>query len=289
MQWQAALFPSRKQLTKKCLLPTSNWLSYSERRARHCRRNPMNTLTNRTAIVTGASKGIGAGIAAELGKAGAAVVVNYRTDAAGAERVARAITANGGRAVAVQGDVGQEAEVSRLFHAARAEFGPVDILVNNAGVATFGPLTAITREEFNRQITTNLYGTILATQALAGQEDIDRASIINVSTGGTLQFPAYGSLYVATKSAVEAFTVISAKELGPRGIRVNGIAPGPSDTEGTRSSGFVGSDLEAASLAATPLGRTGTPDDYGPVVAFLASDDARWITGDIILVSGGQR
>ena len=249
----------------------------------------MSTLANRVAIVTGASKGIGAGIARALAGAGAAVVVNFRTDAAGAERVVQGITAKGGRALAVRGDIAEAADVSAVFHAARAEFGPVDILVNNAGVATFGPLTAITSEEFNRQIGTNLYGTILTTQALAAQEDLDSASIINVSTGGTLQFPAYGSLYVATKSAVEAFTIVSAKELGPRGIRVNGIAPGPSDTEGTRSSGFVGSDMEAASVGATPLGRTGTPDDYGPVVAFLASDDARWITGDIILVSGGQR
>ncbi|WP_345803296.1 SDR family oxidoreductase [Microbacterium sp. AZCO] len=249
----------------------------------------MNSLADRTAIVTGASKGIGAGIATALAAAGAAVVVNYRSDQLGADRVVRGITAAGGRALAVQGDVADAADVRMLFDTARTEFGPVDILVNNAGVVTFAPLTAISADDFHRMIGTNFWGTVQTTQALAAQDDIDGAAIVNVSTAGTLQFPAFGSLYVATKSAVEAFTIIAAKELGPRGIRVNGIAPGPSDTEGTRSSGFVGSDLESASVAATPLGRTGTPEDYGPLVAFLASDDARWITGDIILASGGQR
>jgi len=248
----------------------------------------MNT-PNRTAIVTGASKGIGAGIARSLAEAGAAVVVNYRSDAPGAERVVEHIRAAGGRAIAVAGDVSVAADVASLFRAARTEFGPVDILVNNAGIATFAPLTAITAHDYRRQMDTNFWSVVQTTQALAAQEDIDGASIINVSTGGTLQHPAYGSMYVATKSAVEAFTIIAAKELGPRGIRVNGIAPGPSDTEGTRTSGFVGSDMESASILATPLGRSGRPDDYGPVAAFLASDAARWITGDVILVSGGQR
>lgn len=249
----------------------------------------MSSNNRRTAIVTGASKGLGAGIAKTLAETGAAVVVNYRTDAQGAERVVADITAKGGQAVAVQGDVAGSDDVRRLFDRAREAFGPVDVLVNNAAVATFVPLSAITAEQFQREVTTNLLGTILTTQALAAQEDIETASIINISTAGTLTHPPYTSLYVATKSAVNAFTIVTAKELGPRGIRVNAIMPGPSDTEGTRAMGYAGSDLEAQSIAVTPLGRTGTPDDYGPIVAFLASDDARWITGDVILASGGMR
>ena len=249
----------------------------------------MSSLNTRTAIVTGAAKGIGAGIARALAGAGAAVVVNYRADAEGAERVVRDITAKGGRAVAIRADVADAADVARLFDRTREVFGPVDVLVNNAAVATFAPIGAITAEEFQRQLGTNLFGTILTTQALAGQDDVTAGSIVNVSTAGTFSFPAYTGLYVATKSAVNAFTLVAAKELGPRGIRVNAIAPGPSDTEGTRAMGYAGSAQEAASIAATPLGRTGVPDDYGPVVTFLASDDARWITGEIMLVSGGQR
>lgn len=249
----------------------------------------MNSNYGRTAIVTGASKGLGAGIAKTLAETGAAVVVNYRADAQGAERVVAEITAKGGQAIAVQADVAGSDDVRRLFDRAREAFGPVDVLVNNAAVATFVPLSAITAEQFQREVTTNFLGTILTTQALAAQEDIGTASIINISTAGTLTHPPYTSLYVATKSAVNAFTIVTAKELGPRGIRVNAIMPGPSDTEGTRAMRYAGSDLEAQSIAATPLGRTGTPDDYGPIVAFLASDDARWITGDVILASGGMR
>ena len=249
----------------------------------------MSSNNGRTAIVTGASKGLGAGIAKALAETGAAVVVNYRADAKGAERVVADITAKGGRAIAVQADVAGGDDVRRLFDRAREAYGPVDILVNNAAVGTFEPLSSITEDEFQREMTTNVLGTILTTQAFAAQDDIGAASIINVSTAGTVTHPLYGSLYVASKSAVNAFTIVAAKELGPRGIRVNAIMPGPSDTEGTRASGFVGSDLEAQAIADTPLGRTGTPDDYGPLVAFLASDDARWITGDVILASGGMR
>jgi 3-oxoacyl-[acyl-carrier protein] reductase len=249
----------------------------------------VSSLNTRTAIVTGSAKGIGAAIAKTLAQAGAAVVVNYLADAAGAQRVVGEITDKGGRAIAVQADVANADDVRRLFDQARDAFGPVDVLVNNAAVVTFAPLSAITAEDFRRQIDTNLLGPILTTQALAGQDDIGTASIINVSTAGTLSFPAYASLYVATKSAVNAFTLVAAKELGPRGIRVNAIAPGPSDTEGSRATGYVGSEQEAASVASTPLGRTGVPDDYGPLVTFLASDDARWVTGDVILVSGGLR
>ncbi|ARJ06870.1 oxidoreductase [Cnuibacter physcomitrellae] len=249
----------------------------------------MSTATTRTAVVTGASKGLGAGIALALAEAGHAVVVNYRSDAEGASRVVDQIRAAGGRAVAVAGDVSLPADVRALFEEARVTFGPVTILVNNAGIAAFAPLETITETDYRRQMDTNFWSVVLTTQALAAQEDVTDGAIVNVSTGGTYQHPAFASLYVATKSAMEAFTVISAKELGPRGIRVNAIAPGPSDTDGTRSSGFVGSDMEAASIAATPLGRSGRPDDYGSVVAFLTSDGARWVTGDVLLVSGGQR
>ncbi|EGJ77298.1 putative short-chain dehydrogenase/reductase SDR [Streptomyces sp. Tu6071] len=246
--------------------------------------------TGRTAVVTGASKGIGAGIAKALAESGAAVVVNYRTDAEGAERVVAEITAKGGRALAVRADVAQgEEEVRELFARTRAAYGPVDILVNNAGVVAFGPLTELTEEEFHRETTTNMLAPMLTTKALAAQEDVTEASVVNVSTGGTLSHPTYASLYVATKSALEAYTIIAAKELGPRGIRVNAVQPGASDTEGTRAAGYVGSELEARAIAATPLGRSGTPGDYGPLVAFLASEDARWITGALVLASGGSR
>lgn len=244
----------------------------------------------RTAIVTGASKGLGAGIARALAASGAAVVVNYREDAKGAERVVADIAAEGGQALAVRADVAASADVRRLFASAREAYGrPVDVLVNNAGVAAFGPLAAVTEEEFHRELNTNLLGTVLTTQALAAQDDLAGAAVVNVSTAGTFTLPPYGALYTASKAAVNAFTVTTAKELGPRGIRVNAIAPGPTDTEGARALGFTGSDQETAAIAATPLGRTGLPGDYGPLVAFLASDDARWITGDVILVSGGMR
>ncbi|NSC19741.1 SDR family oxidoreductase [Streptomyces albus subsp. chlorinus] len=249
----------------------------------------MSSNNGRTAIVTGASKGLGAGIAKSLAEAGAAVVVNYRSDAEGAARVVADITAKGGRATAVQADVADGEDVHRLFDRARAAYGPVDVLVNNAGVGTFVPLSDITEAQFHSETTTNLLGTILTTQALAAQDDIEAASIINVSTSGTVSHPPDASLYVASKSAVNAFTIVASKELGPRGIRVNAIMPGPSDTDGTRAMGYSGSEREAQAIAATPLGRTGTPDDYGPLVAFLASDDACWITGDLILASGGLR
>ncbi|MGW5351817.1 SDR family NAD(P)-dependent oxidoreductase [Streptomyces sp. NPDC004031] len=250
----------------------------------------MSSNNGRTAIVTGASKGLGAAMARALAGSGASVVVNYREDAEGAERVAADITAGGGQALAVQADVASGPDVRRLFARAREAYGrPVGILVNNAGVATFGPLADVTEEQFRRELDTNLLGTVLTTQALAAQDDLDGASVVNISTAGTLTLPPYGALYIASKAAVNAFTVTTAKELGPRGIRVNAIAPGPTDTEGARALGFPGSAQETASIAATPLGRTGLPADYAPLVTFLTSDDARWITGDVILASGGLR
>jgi 3-oxoacyl-[acyl-carrier protein] reductase len=246
-------------------------------------------LQNRTAIVTGAAKGIGAGIATALAAAGARVVVNYRSDATGADHVVKQITAAGGTALAVAADVRRRDDVAALFTAAREAFGPVDILVNNAAVYAFGPLTAITEDDYREQIDTNLWGTLLTMQALAAQDDLGEASIINLSTAGTASHPLYSALYVATKSAVNSATLIAAKELAPRGIRVNAIAPSVSDTDGTRAMGFIGSPMADAAIADIPLGRLGTPDDYGPVAVFLASPAARWVTGDILFASGGQR
>jgi 3-oxoacyl-[acyl-carrier protein] reductase len=250
----------------------------------------MNELLNRIALVTGASKGIGAHLASALAAAGASVIVNYRTDATGAERVVKDIVTAGGRAIAVQGDVGHRADVQALFTAAREAFGPVDVLVNNAAIATFGPLSAVTDEDFRQQVDTNFLGPVLTMQAFAAQEDLGpSASIVNVSTAGTSTHPAYSAVYVGTKSALNSVTRVAAKELAPRGIRVNAVAPSASETDGTRASGFIGSPAAEAAIAEIPLGRLGTPEDYGPVVTFLASDAARWITGEVVFASGGQR
>jgi 3-oxoacyl-[acyl-carrier protein] reductase len=250
----------------------------------------VNALQNRTAIVTGASKGIGAHVASALAEAGASVVVNFRTDADGAGRVVRHIVEAGGRAIAAQGDVARREDVDTLFAVARDAFGPVDILVNNAATVTFGPLSAVTEEDFHRQVDTNLLGPLWTMQAFAAQEDLDPfASIVNISTAGTSSHPAYSSVYVATKSALNSVTRIVAKELAPRGIRVNAVAPSASDTDGTRAMGFIGSPAAEATKAEIPLGRLGTPEDYGPVVTFLASDAAQWITGEVLFASGGQR
>jgi 3-oxoacyl-[acyl-carrier protein] reductase len=249
----------------------------------------MNTtiLQNRTALVTGASKGIGAQIAAELAAAGARVVVNYRADQAGADRVVQKIVEAGGSALAVPADVARAEEVETLFGAAREAFGTVDVLVNNAAVFEFAPLGGYTEQQYRSATDTNFWGPMLTMQALIAQPGLGPAAIINVSTAGTTTLPPYASLYVATKAALNAATVIAAKELGPRGIRVNAIAPGNSDTDGTRAMGFIGSPMADEVVAATPLGRLGAPDDYGQVVVFLASDAARWITGTLLHVSGG--
>lgn len=189
----------------------------------------------------------------------------------------------------MQADVSVPEDVARLFARAGAGFGTVDVLVNNAGGVSFGPVEAITVEEFRREVDTNVLAAVLTTRAFVAQPELTAGSIVNVSTAGTSSLPPYAGLYVATKAALEAFTVIAAKEFGPRGIRVNAIAPSASDTDGTRAAGFVGSEVALATAASIPLGRLGEPGDYGPVVTFLASEDARWITGDVLLVSGGQR
>lgn len=249
----------------------------------------MSTLAGRTALVTGSSKGIGAAIAVALAEAGAAVAVNYARDEQGATAVADKITAAGGRALAVGADVTRPEEVERVFAQVRDGLGPVDTLVNNAGVYTFAPFDAVTPQEFHRQIDTNFLGPFLTMQEFAKQPEADGGSIINISTAGISNNPPYTALYTAAKSALTSATVVVSKELAARRIRVNAIAPTGSDTEGTRQMGFIGSPAEDQMVAEIPLGRMGLPEDIAPVAVFLASDAARWITGEVIFASGGHR
>jgi len=247
----------------------------------------MSKLTGRVAIVTGASKGIGAAIARELAAAGAAVVVNYAGSRAGAEQVVAEITAAGGKALAVQADVAKAADVQRLIGETVGAFGAPDILVNNAGVYEFAPLEAVTAELFHRQFDTNVLGLLLVTQEAVKHFNAKGGSIINISSVVTqLNLPG-SSVYAATKAAVDTITRVLAKELGPRRIRVNAINPGVTETEGTRSQGIIGSDFEKNAIAQTPLGRVGQPVDVAKVALFLASEDSGWVSGDTILASGG--
>ncbi len=248
----------------------------------------MAKLNGKVAVVTGASKGIGAGIALALAQDGASVVVNYASDRAGADRVVETVTAAGGKAVAVQGDVAKKADVERLFADAKRAYGTVDILVNNAGVYGFAPLDAITEEDFHRHFNINVLGLLLATQEAARQFGPDGGSVVNVSSVVTRLAPPTTAVYTATKGAVDAITRVLAKELGPRKIRVNAINPGVVITEGTHTAGIAGSDFEHQAVQQTPLGRAGQPDDIGPVAVFLASDDSRWVTGETLVVSGGM-
>ncbi|MEY4550433.1 MAG: hypothetical protein RL685_6628 [Pseudomonadota bacterium] len=249
----------------------------------------MSKLKGKVALVTGASKGIGAGIAAALGAAGAAVVVNYASDAAGAERVVREIVSRDGRAIAVQGDVAQPADVERLFARTLREFGAPDIVVNNAGVFRFDPLETVTPAEFHREFDTNVLGALLVTQEAARHMGPAGGSVINVSSVVATN-PGPGMVvYAATKAALDSFTRVLARELGPRKIRVNSISPGFTETEGSRAIGIFGSDMELQMVANTPLGRVGQPEDIAPVAVFLASDEAHWVTGESLRVAGGQK
>jgi len=248
----------------------------------------MHKLTRKVAVVTGASKGIGAGIAKALAAAGASVVVNYATSKAGAETVVAAITAAGGKAVAVGGDVSKAAEARGIIDAAIENYGRLDILVNNSGVYEFGPIEDITEEQFHKFFNVNVLGTILTTQA-ALKHLGEGASIINISSGVTRITPAYSTLYTGTKGAVDAITGVLARELGPKKIRVNSINPGVIETEGTHAGGIIGSDLEKALVAQAALGRTGQVGDIAPIAVFLASDDSGWLTGEILLATGGIR
>ena len=246
-------------------------------------------LNGKVAVVTGASKGIGAGIAKELAAEGAAVVVNYASSKTDADKVVDEITKRGGKAVAVQGNVAKKAEVERLFAVAKKAFGKIDVLVNNAGVYDWSPIEEITEEQFHKQFDVNVLGLLLATQEAVKQFDTTGGNIINVSSTVTSLTPAGSSVYTATKGAVDAITRTLAKELAPRKIRVNAINPGLVETEGVRSAGFDQGDLRQSIEAQTPLGRIGQPDDIAPAAVFFASCDSAWVTGETLRVAGGLR
>ncbi len=248
----------------------------------------MSRLTGKVAVVTGASKGIGAAIAKALAAEGASVVVNYASSKQGADEVVADIVRKGGKAVAVGGDVSRSAQVKDVIGAALSNYGRLDILVNNSGVYEFAPVQEFTEEQFHRQFNINVLGVLLATQA-AVPHLVEGASIINVSSVVTQALPPGTAVYSATKGAVDAITGVLANELGPKRIRVNAINPGVVHTEGTVSAGFIGSDFEKGVVSQTPLGRTGQPEDIARLAVFLASDDARWVTGERIVASGGFR
>ncbi len=246
-------------------------------------------LPNKVAIVTGASKGIGASIAKHLAAEGASVVVNYSSSKEGADRVVAEITKAGGKAVAVQGDVSKQADINRLFAESKKAFGPLDILVNNAGIYAFVPLEAVTEELFHKQFNLNVLGLILTSQAAANQFGPKGGSIINISSVVSTLAPPNASVYVATKGAVDAVTRSLANELGPKKIRVNSINPGMVLTEGVHSAGIAGSDFQKDVESKTPLGRIGQPEDIAPAAVFFASDDSAWLTGETLVISGGMR
>jgi 3-oxoacyl-[acyl-carrier protein] reductase len=255
----------------------------------HREEGTMGRLTGKVAVVTGASKGIGAGIAKELAAQGASVVVNYASSKEGADKVVAEIVKAGGKAVAIGGSVAKAAEIDRLFAETKKAFGKLDILVNNAGVYTFSPLEAITEEEIARIFGTNVTGLILATKAGVALFPAEGGSVINIGSVASEFAPPMSAVYSGTKGAVDSITRVLAKELGPKKIRVNAVNPGPVATEGFKSAGFEGSDFEKQAVQTTPLGRVGQPDDIASVVAFLASDDARWVTGSLLQVAGGMR
>ena len=248
----------------------------------------MSKLTGKVAVVTGASKGIGAAIAKSLAAEGATVVVNYASSKAGADTVVAAITAAGGKAVAVGGDVSKAAEANGIIDAAIKNYGRLDILVNNSGVYEFTPIEAITEEQFHKAFNVNVLGLLLTTQA-AVKHLGEGASIINVGSVASRITPPNSAVYAGTKGAVDAITGVLARELGPKKIRVNTINPGVVETEGTHSGGVIGSDFEKAAIAQTPLGRIGQPGDIASIAVFLASEDSAWLTGEQLLATGGLR
>jgi 3-oxoacyl-[acyl-carrier protein] reductase len=248
----------------------------------------MSNLKGKVALVTGASKGIGAAIARELAARGAAVAVNYAGSKAAAEKVVADIQAAGGKAIAVQANLSEPAAASPLVESVAKQLGPINILVNNAGVYEFSPLEAVNPEHFHKQFNLNVLGLLLTTQAAVRHFDPKGGSVINIGSVAAAGVPA-ASVYSATKGAVDSITVALAGELGPKKIRVNSLNPGMVETEGVHAAGFIGSDFQKKTEAETPLGRIGQPDDIAGVAAFLASDDSYWVTGQQIKVSGGAR
>ncbi len=251
--------------------------------------NNNNKLAGKVAVVTGASKGIGAAIAKQLAADGASVVVNYSTSKEGADKVVSEIASKGGKAVAVKGNVAKQAEIQPLFAESVKAFGKVDILVNNAGVYEFAPLAEITEEHFRKQFDVNVLGLLLATQEAVKHFPAEGGSIVNISSLVSTLAPPNGSVYSATKGAVDTITISLAKELGAKKIRVNAVRPGLIETEGTHTAGFVEGDFAAEYVKNAPLGRIGQPQDIAKAVAYLASDDSSWVSGETLLVSGGHR
>lgn len=248
----------------------------------------MTTLNGKVAIVTGASKGIGAGIARQFARSGASVVVNYATSKDEANALVAEIEGSGGRAVAIQADFSKTADIQRLFAESKRAFGTLDILVNNAGVYAFGPLDAATEQEFQRQFTTNVLGVITATQESAKYFGPNGGSIINIGSIASIGFMPHSVIYAASKSAVDSITRVTSVELAPRKIRVNTLAPGATITEGIAALGWPEEAVKSI-VATIPFGRPGQPDDIARAALFLASDDSAWVTGERITASGGQR
>ncbi len=249
----------------------------------------MKRLESKVAIVTGASKGIGAGIAKSLAAEGASVVVNYASSSADADKVVKEIIAAGGHAVAIKGDVSKAVDIENLFSKTEQTFGKADILVNNAGVYKWGGIEAITEDDFHHQFNINVLGLLLASQAAVKHFEGKGGNIINIGSAVSRITPAGSAIYSATKSSVDSITEVLSKELGPKNIRVNSINPGMVETEGSHAAGFIGSDFHHQAVATTPLGRIGQPDDIAQIAVFLASDESKWLTGEKLLASGGVR
>lgn len=249
----------------------------------------MGKLANKVALVSGASKGIGAGIAKALAADGASVVVNYSSSKEGADKVVSEIKAKGGKAVAVQGDFSKQEDVAKVFAETKKTFGRLDTLVNNAGVYAFSPLEQVSAEDFHRIFNLNVLGLLLASKEALKYFGPEGGDIINIGSVVSSLAPPHSSIYTGTKGAVDAITLVLAKELGPKNIRVNSINPGMVETEGVHAAGFIGTDFEKNTVAQTPLGRIGQPKDIATVASFLASDDSNWLTGELVKAGGGLR
>lgn len=251
--------------------------------------NGVGKLKNKVAVVTGASKGIGAGIAKALAAEGASIVVNYASSKEGADRVVGEIKKDGGKAIAVQGDMSKQQDVSRLFGETKKAFGRLDVLVNNAGIYEFAPIDKVTEDQYRKMFDLNVLGVLLTIKEAVNLFGPEGGSIINLSSGVSKIMPPNSAVYTATKAAVDAITGTLAKELGPRKIRVNAINPGMIETEGTQTGGFLESEFRKTLEATTPLGRIGKTDDISPTAVFLASSDSKYMTGETLMVTGGLR